>query len=289
MTEATKEKALSKLDSFTFEIGYPNKFRDFADLDLNSSDLLGNVQNTIAFTWRYHLQELGNPVDKDLWPMPPQTVNAFFEPTQNKCVFLAAILQPPFFNPNGDMSVNYGAIGAVIGHEMTHGFDDSGRRYDAEGKLRDWWSPEDTKEFQKRADAYGRQFLNFTRRLPAGLHIRPGLTMGENIADLGGLTIGFEAYQMWRKRHSYKPLPPMLSDRQDGLEGERRYFAAWAQVWRAKYTQGALENLLTTDPHSPGMARGTIPPQNLEAWYEAFRVVEGDASYLAEADRVQIW
>mmetsp|Transcript_123059 Transcript_123059/g.393353 ORF Transcript_123059/g.393353 Transcript_123059/m.393353 type:complete len:219 (+) Transcript_123059:1648-2304(+) len=199
---------------------------------------------------------------------------------------------PPFFYADGDMAVKFGGIGAVIGHEMTHGFDDEGRLYDAEGKLNDWWTPADTAEFTKRADQYGEQFAKFTSGLPEGMHIRPQLTMGENIADLGGLTIAYEAWQMWQTKNSYTPQPPMLEEYSSGgsqSEGDRRFFAGWAQIWQSKYRPSELINALTTDRHSPGFARATIPVQNLGAWYAAYGVKPGEGLFLDAAERVVIW
>eukprot|EP00429_Kryptoperidinium_foliaceum_P009194 CAMPEP_0176026818 /NCGR_PEP_ID=MMETSP0120_2-20121206/13143_1 /TAXON_ID=160619 /ORGANISM="Kryptoperidinium foliaceum, Strain CCMP 1326" /LENGTH=726 /DNA_ID=CAMNT_0017360019 /DNA_START=89 /DNA_END=2269 /DNA_ORIENTATION=+ len=291
MTDGTKSKALDKLHSFRFEVGRPKKFRSYDGLKFTEADLFGNLARAIEWDWRFDLQKLGQKVDDDYWGMPPQVVNAFFDPTKNKCVFLAAILQPPFFSADGDMSVNFGGIGAVIGHEMTHGFDDQGRQYDAEGKLNDWWTQRDAEEFNRRAKAYGEQFANFTRSLPPGAHIKPELTMGENIADLGGLTIAYDAYHLWLEKagSSYAPEAPLLMPNDDGLEGDRRYFAGWGQVWRAKYTDGALQMRLLSDPHSPGPARGIVPVQNSDAWYAAYHVGEDQAMFLDASQRVQIW
>jgi len=289
MTDETKGKALEKLRSFTFRVGGPKKYKTFEGLELKADDLFGNVARSIAWEWRFDLKKLGKTVDKDYWGMGPQVVNAFFDPTQNTCTFLAAILQPPFFSADADMAVNFGGIGAVIGHEMTHGFDDQGRRYDAEGKLHDWWTEKDAEEFDQRAKAYGEQFSKFTHGLPDGLRIKPELTMGENIADLGGLTIAYDAYHLWLKDHDYTPEEPFLMPNSDGLEGDRRFFASWDQVWRAKYKTGALQMRLLTDPHSPGPARGIIPVQNTDAWYAAYDVTEGQTLYLDAGERVHIW
>jgi len=290
MSETTKAAALRKLEAFTFDVGYPEKWIDYSSLKVDKKDLYGNLVRALALKWQFDLDQLGKPVDRAYWGMAPQTVNAYFDFTRNGCVFLAAILQPPFFSPNGDMAVNLGGIGGVIGHEMTHGFDDSGSRYDETGTLNDWWSTEDRAEFSQRAEAYGQQFATFTNDLPPGMHIRPELTMGENLADLGGVNIAYDALEMWLENHDYNPTPPMLRDDGDvAKEAKRRFFAGWGQVWRTKIRPGALQSQLLSDPHSPGVARATIPVQNVDGWYEAYDVEEGDHMYIAPEQRAVIW
>ncbi len=279
MSPPTREKALEKLSTFDFQIGYPKKWRDYSGLTVAADDLYGNVERATAFDWDFQVSRLGKPTDRDLWEMFPQTVNAYNEPLLNEVVFPAAILQPPFFNPKADAAVNYGAIGGVIGHEMTHSFDDQGRKHDAQGRLANWWTPEDEQRFNERAKKYGAQFAAMD--IVPGAHINPDLTMGENIADLGGLTLGLEAYH--QSLHG-KPAPVV-----DGMTGDQRVFLGWAQVWRGKVRQDAERQALTVDPHSPPMARANGAPHNIDAWYSAFDVKPGEKLYLAPQDRVKIW
>jgi putative endopeptidase len=279
MQPQTKQKALEKLAAFDFQIGYPKKWRDYSALHVSSDDLYGDVARGLAFEWNFWLGHLGHPVDKDVWDMTPQTVNAYNNPVFNEVVFPAAILQPPFFNNDADPAINYGAIGGVIGHEMTHGFDDQGRKFDAHGRLHDWWTPEDAKRFAELGKRYGEEFAKMD--ILPGAHINPELTMGENIADLGGLTLALQAY------HAYlhgKPAPVL-----NGTTGDQRVFLGWAQVWRAKVRPDAARQRLVIDPHSPPMARVNGPTQNIDAWYSAFDVVPGETHYLAPKDRVVIW
>ncbi len=279
MSEPTKQEALKKLDMFAVQIGYPNKWRDYSGLVVHPGDLYGNSERSVGFEWSYWLGHLGKSVDRDEWDMTPQTVNAYNNPPFDEVVFPAAILQPPFFNRAADPAINYGAIGGVIGHEMTHSFDDQGRKYDETGKLRDWWTAEDAKRFDARAARLGAQF-SAMEPFP-GLHINGQLTMGENIADLGGLTLGLDAYHASLHGH---PAPVI-----DGLSGDQRVFLGWAQVWRAKLRDDAAKQRLVSDPHSPPMARVNGPMRNIDAWYAAWHVEPGEAMYLAPADRVQIW
>jgi putative endopeptidase len=279
MQPQTRQKALEKLAAFDFQIGYPKKWRDYSSLHVSTEDLFGDVERGTAFEWNFWLGHLGHPVDKDVWDMTPQTVNAYNNPVFNEVVFPAAILQPPFFNNAADPAINYGAIGGVIGHEMTHGFDDEGRKFDAQGRLHDWWTPEDAKRFEELGKRYGAEFAAMD--ILPGAHINPELTMGENIADLGGLTLALQAY------HAYlhgKPAPVL-----NGTTGDQRVFLGWAQVWRAKVRPDAARQRLVIDPHSPPMARVNGPTQNLDAWYSAFDVVPGETHYLAPKDRVVIW
>ena len=243
MSAQTRQKALEKLSTFDFQIGYPKKWRDYSALDVKPDDLYGNVERANAFEWAFEVSHLSKPTDRDLWEMFPQTVNAYNEPLLNEVVFPAAILQPPFFNAKADPAINYGAIGGVIGHEMTHSFDDQGRKHDAQGRLANWWTPEDEQRFNERAKKYGAQFA--AMNILPGAHINPELTMGENIADLGGLTLGLEAYH--QSLHG-KPAPVI-----DGTTGDQRVFLGWAQVWRGKVRPDAARQALTVDPHSPPM------------------------------------
>jgi len=279
MSPATKAKAQEKLAAFTVKIAYPDKWRDYSGLTIKDGDLYGNVKRTVVYDWDFRVGRLGGPVDKSEWGMTPPTINAYYNPTGNEIVFPAAILQPPFFDPDGDMAINYGGIGGVIGHESTHGFDDQGRRYDGTGKLTDWWTPEDAAKFEAQAAKLGKQYDNF-EVLP-GAKIKGELTMGENIADLGGLLLALDAYHT--SLHG-QPAPIL-----DGLTGDQRVFLGWAQVWRQKIREDRLRQQLVSDPHSPPQARVDVPLRNIDAFYDAFGVKPGDPMYIAPADRVRIW
>ncbi len=282
MDEATRAQALLKLSTFEPKIGYTDKWTDYGPLTIEKGDLLGAAIAIADFQWDEQVRRLGGPVDRTLWPYPPQTVNASYSPLLNQITFPAGILQPPFFDPNADAAVNYGAIGAVIGHEIGHGFDDQGRRFDERGRIRDWWTKDANDRFQMRTDALGAQYGSYEPI--EGLTINPKLTMGENIGDLGGLQMGYAAYQ----RHlaaCCDGVAPVI----DGLTGDQRFFLGWAQVWRAKAREDELRRRLVTDPHSPPRYRVNGVVRNLDAWYEAFDVSEDDALYLAPEDRVRIW
>ncbi|HSD71209.1 MAG TPA: M13-type metalloendopeptidase [Thermoanaerobaculia bacterium] len=281
MGPETKARALEKLTKFGVKIGYPPKWRDYSALVIREGDLAGNAERAAKFQWEYDVNRIGKPVDKLEWGMTPQTVNAYYSPVKNEIVFPAAILQPPFFDPDADPAVNYGAIGGVIGHEITHGFDDQGRKSDGDGMLRDWWSAEDAAKFEAQAAKLGAQYeaLNFPQ-LP-GLHIIGRLTMGENIGDLGGILLGLDAY---KRSLNGQPAPVI-----DGFTGEQRVFLGWGQVWRTLMRDDALRQLLATNPHSPGTVRAFAPLRNVDAWYTAFDVKEGDANYIKPEDRVRIW
>ena len=279
MSPPTKAKALEKLAALRVKIGYPDKWRDYSKLQLKAGDLYGNVQRAYAFDWDYRAARLGGPVDRSEWGMTPPTINAYYRPTGNEIVFPAAILQPPFFDPDGDPAINYGGIGGVIGHELTHGFDDQGRQFDGTGKLIDWWTPEDAAKFTIQAAKLGKQYGAF-EVLPGG-KINGDLTMGENIADLGGLLLALDAYHASLKG---QPAPVI-----DGLTGDQRVFLGWAQVWRRKTREDRQRQLLVSDPHSAERARTDVPVRNIDAFYEAFGVKPGDAMYVAPADRVRIW
>ncbi len=279
MSDATKQKALEKLSLYTVKIAYPDKWRDYTKLVIKPGDLAGDVEAGSVFEWNRELAKLDKPVDKTEWGMTPQTVNAYYNPTMNEIVFPAAILQPPFFDPQADMAVNYGGIGGVIGHEITHGFDDEGRHYDGHGKLSEWWTEEDGKKFDAQADKYGKQYDTY-EPVP-GFHVQGKLTMGENIADLGGNLLGLDAYHLSLKGAD----APVL----DGFTGDQRVFMGFAQVWRSKYRDEAMKLQVATDPHSPAVFRVIGPVRNIDAWYKAFNVQPGEKYYLAPEDRVRIW
>ncbi len=279
MSPATKKAAENKLAHFTVKIGYPDKWKDYSSLDVRAGDLVGNVQRARAWAYDDMVSRLGKPVDRSEWGMTPQTVNAYYNPVNNEIVFPAAILQPPFFNFKADDAVNYGGIVAVIGHEVSHGFDDQGRKYDDAGNLRDWWTPEDAEAFQARTARLDAQYSSYA---PLDtLHINGKLTMGENIGDLSGLAMAYKAYHM---SLNGKPAPVI-----DGFTGDQRFFMGWAQVWRTKTRDQALRRQLMTDPHSPGQYRAFIPLTDIDAFYKAFDLKPGDRMYRAPEDRVKIW
>ncbi|MGZ8830681.1 MAG: M13 family metallopeptidase, partial [Thermoanaerobaculia bacterium] len=272
MGPETKARAIDKLSKFGVKIGYPAKWRDYSALQIREGDLAGNAERARKFEWAYDVGRIGQAVDKGEWGMTPQTINAYYSSVKNEIVFPAAILQPPFFDPNADPAVNYGAIGGVIGHEITHGFDDQGRKSDGDGMLRDWWAAEDAAKFEAQATRLGAQYEAFNFPQLPGLHIIPRLTMGENIGDLGGILLGLDAYKL-----SLNGQPaPLL----DGFTGEQRVFLGWGQVWRTMMRNDALRQLLMTNPHSPGPVRAFAPLRNVDAWYEAFGVKEGDTNYV---------
>jgi len=279
MSPETKKKALAKLATFTPKIGYPKKWRDYSSLEIRRDDLVGNVQRATAFEWNYMLNKLGKPVDRDEWHMTPQTVNAYYNPSMNEVVFPAAILQPPFFNLAADDAVNYGGIGAVIGHEVGHGFDDQGSKWDGAGNLANWWTPADRAEFDKRTAVLAAQYGQF-EPFP-GFKVNGKFTLGENIGDLSGLTIAYAAY---RASLGGKEAPVI-----DRLTGDQRFFIGFAQVWRCKYRDDELRKRLTVDPHSPAEYRANGTPRNVTGFYSAFGVKEGDKMYLPPNDRVKIW
>ena len=279
MTAPTKKAALEKLASVRPKIAYPDKWRDYSAMDIQPGDAFGNVRRAGLWGHAYALSKLGKPTDRDEWAMTPQTVNAYYNPLYNEIVFPAAILQPPFFDPNADAAVNYGGIGAVIGHEMGHGFDDQGAKYDAKGVLRNWWAPEDLASFKKRTDALSEQYSAY-EPLP-GVKVNGKLTLGENIGDLGGVNVAYKAYQI-----SLGGQPDGLIE---GYTGDQRFFLGYAQVWRSLFRDDALKNQVMTDPHSPGMYRANGIVRNIDAWYAAFDVKPGDALFLPPEKRVRIW
>jgi putative endopeptidase len=279
MTDETKQKALAKLEKFGTKIGYPDKWKDYSALEIKVDDLVGNVRRASIVAFDRDIKKLGKPIDRTEWGMTPQTVNAYYNPSMNEVVFPAAILQPPFFNMDADDAVNYGGIGAVIGHEMTHGFDDQGRKSDGDGTLTDWWTSKDAEQFEQRAgilvDQYGAYSPIDT------LKLNGKMTLGENIADVGGLTIAYYAY----KKSLNGKQAPMI----DGRTGEQRFFLGWAQVWARKYRDDEMRRRVLTDPHSPSQYRTNGVVANMPEFYRAFGVKEGDALYRAEGIRAQIW
>jgi putative endopeptidase len=279
MTPATKAQAQAKLAKYTVKIGYPDRWRDYSALEIKRDDLIGNVMRAAEFQHEENWGHLGKPVERWRWNMTPQTVNAYYSPTNNEIVFPAAILQPPFFNVEADDAVNYGAIGMIIGHEISHGFDDQGRKSDGDGNLRDWWTAADAKAFEERAQKLGTQFESYTP-LP-GMKINGRQTMGENIGDLSGLAVAYLAYQI-----SLRGTAPIMID---GFTGDQRFFMGATQVWRYKARDENLRNQLLTDAHSPGMYRAFVNLTNFDPWYKAFNVQPGDKLYRAPQDRVKIW
>lgn len=279
MTPETKSRAHEKLATFIPKIGYPDRWKDYSGLEVRRDDLIGNVRRAALWHWRYQVARLDKPVDRDEWQMTPQTINAYYNPLNNEIVFPAAILQPPFFDPKADAAVNYGGIGAVIGHEIGHGFDDQGRKFGPDGSLKDWWTQKDADVFTGRVSKLIGQYNSF-EALP-GLKINGANTIGENIGDLGGLNMAYHAYHL--SLHG-KPAPVI-----DGLTGDQRFFLSWAQVWRGKYRDGALRELVMSDEHSPAYFRVNGPLPNIDAWYAAFDVQPGDKLYIKPADRVSIW
>jgi putative endopeptidase len=279
MSPATKTEALTKLSKMQVMVGYPDKWRDYSGLKLDVNDLYGNVTASRRFEWAYTLSDLGKPVDHGKWGMTPQTVNAYNGGLENKIVFPAGILQAPYFDPAADPAVNYGAIGAVIGHEISHGFDDQGRKIDATGKLRDWWTAEDAKRFDAQADVLGKQYDTY-EPVP-GSKINGKLTMGENIADLAGLQVALDAYHA---SLGGKPAPVI-----GGLTGDQRLFLAFAQSWQDKSRPDSLKQQMASDPHSPSSFRVVGPTRNVDAWYAAFGVKPGDTYYLTPEARSRVW
>jgi putative endopeptidase len=279
MSAETKVAAREKLASFRPKIGYPDRWKDYSGLEVRAGDAYGNNKRQQIFDWNFDLARLARPTDRDEWFMTPQTVNAYYNPVFNEIVFPAAILQPPFFDPNADPAVNYGAIGGVIGHEMGHGFDDQGAKSDARGVLRDWWNAEDVRRFE---EVTGRLVAQYNAFSPLeGINVNGELTLGENIGDNGGLQVSYHAYTVSRNGAD----APVL----EGLTGDQRFFLGWAQAWRQLIRDQALRNQVLTDPHSPALYRCNGTVRNMDAWYAAFNIQPGDALYLAPEERVTIW
>jgi len=279
MGPETKKEAQAKLAKFRPKIGYPNKWRDYSALTIKADDLAGNMMRARTFAYNRNINKLGKPIDREEWGMTPQTVNAYYSSTMNEIVFPASILQPPFFDMRADDAANYGAIGAVIGHEISHGFDDKGSQSDGDGNLRDWWTKEDRAKFQAKADMLTKQYDGYSP-LP-GYNVNGALTLGENIGDNSGVAIAYKAYKI---SLGGKPAPVI-----DGLTGDQRFFMGFGQVWRSKYREAQQIVQIKTDPHSPGQFRANGTMMNQPAFYEAFGVKEGDKMYLAPKDRVTIW
>ena len=283
MSDVTKEKALAKLNKFTVKVGYPDKWEDYSKLTIEPAAktvYFANLQRVSEWAYQKSLEKVGKPVDKTKWGMSPQTVNAYYNPLYNEIVFPAAILQPPFFNFEADPAVNFGGIGAVIGHEMTHGFDDSGAEFDGDGNLKNWWTPEDKKNFENATKALAKQYDQYEP--VKGVFVNGTFTSGENIADLGGVNIAFDALQMYLKDKGNV-------DKISNFTQDQRFFISWGTVWRTLSTDKYLTNQVKTDPHSPGYFRSFGPLVNVDAWYKAFDVKEGDKLYKKPEDRVKIW
>jgi putative endopeptidase len=279
MTPATREKALVKLHAFRVKIGYPDTWRDYSALVIKRDDLLGDVQRAAEFEWNRELNRIDQPVDKAEWGMSPPTVNAYNNPQGNEIVFPAAILQPPFFDPNADDAVNFGGIGAVIGHEISHGYDDQGAKFGPDGTLENWWTPADLAAFQAKTKALGAQYSSY-EPLP-GMHINGAFTMGENIADNAGIAIAFKAYHI--SLHGKKA--PVL----DGYTGDQRFYLSFGQIWQAKIRDAALREDVLSDPHSPAMFRAIGATRNQDEWYKVFGVKKDDKYYLPPDQRVHLW
>ena len=279
MSDATKKAALTKLAKMDVMVGYPDKFRDYSKLELKADDLYGNVKRSAAFEWAYQIEDLNKPVDRKKWAMSPATVDAYNGGLENKIVFPAGILQPPFFDPKADLAVNYGAAGAIIGHEIMHGFDDQGRKIDENGAVRDWWTKDDATRFKALTDALGKQYSSY--EAAPGVFINGALTMGENIGDMSGLQVSYTAYKM---ALNGQPAPVV-----DGLTGDQRFFLAFAQAWRGKQREDAIKTQVASDPHSPRRFRIIGPLRNLDAWYSAFGVTPESKFYIPPDQRVRIW
>ncbi len=279
MSDSTKQKAQAKLNAFMKKIGYPDKWKDYSALNIVNNDYVKNVLASSQWEYNRQLNKLGKPVDRTEWGMTPPTVNAYYNPAFNEIVFPAGILQYPFFDENADDAVNYGGIGAVIGHEMTHGFDDQGRLYNADGNLSNWWAPADSANFTKNANRMVEQFNKII--VMDTFHANGALTEGENLADLGGLNIAYEAFKKTKQGQG--------NDKIDGFTPDQRFFLSWAQVWRANTRPEEMAQRLKTDPHSPAELRCNVTPSNMEAWYKAFNIKPTDKSFRPESERVRVW
>ncbi|GAA4420695.1 M13 family peptidase [Nibrella viscosa] len=279
MSTETRKRALAKLTSFKRKIGYPDKWETYEGVTINRNDFYGNLKSARKWAYNYNVTRLGQPVDRTRWGMTPPTINAYYNPVNNEIAFPAGILQFPFFDAEADDAINYGGIGAVIGHEMTHGFDDSGRQYDADGTLRDWWTKEDADNFKLRADKVAAQFFGY--KVLDTLSVNGRLTLGENLADLGGLAIAYDAFKKTKQGQSKEQI--------NGFTPDQRFFLSWAQIWRANVLPETQAQLILTDPHSPGRYRCNGPVSNIDAWYRAFNVQPGDKMYKAPEDRIRVW
>ncbi len=279
MSQPTKKKALDKLNAFTPKVGYPDQWKTYEGLDISADSFYQNMKNASIWAYRDNINQIGKPVDRSKWGMTPPTVNAYYNATMNEIVFPAGILQFPFFSADADDAINYGGIAAVIGHEMSHGFDDSGSQYDNDGTLRNWWTPEDLSKFKAKTVQLEAQYDQYT--VVDTIHVNGKFTLGENIGDLGGLNIAYEAFKMTKQGQSKKKI--------DGLTPDQRFFLAWAQVWRGASRPEMAAQMIKTDPHSPGQYRIIGTPVNMDAWYEAFNVKPGDKLYKKPEDRIKIW
>ena len=279
MSDETKQKALAKLYAFTPKIGYPDTWKTYEGLEINPSSFYQNLRNASAWSFQENISQIGKPVDRSKWGMTPPTVNAYYSPVMKEIVFPAGILQFPFFDAKADDAINYGGIGAVIGHEMSHGFDDSGSQYDKDGALRNWWTKDDLAKFKAKTELLGKQFDAYT--ILDTLHVNGKLTMGENIGDLGGLNMAYEAFKMTKQGKSKAKI--------DGFTPDQRFFLGFAQVWRSSSLPETAANMIQTDPHSPAQFRAIGAPVNMDAWYKAFDVKPGDKLYKKPEERIKIW
>ncbi len=279
MSDSTKQKALEKLTAIVNKIGFPDKWETYEGVAINRDDIIGNLRSVNQFEYNKMVNHMGKPVDKTEWGMTPPTINAYCNPANNEIVFPAGILQFPFFDFGADDAINYGGAAAVIGHELTHGFDDEGRQYAADGNLKEWWTSADADKFTERANRVVDQYNAYT--VNDSLHVNGQLTLGENLADLGGLSIAYEAFKKTDEGKSDKKI--------DGFTPDQRFFLSWAQVWRANITPEFGAQLVLIDPHSPGMYRCNGPLTNIDAWYKAFNVQPGDKMYKPESERIKIW
>ncbi len=280
MSEETKKQASAKLDKVMKKLGYPDKWKDYSSLDVKRDSYVENYMRANKYTSNFMINKLGKPIDRTEWGMTPPTINAYYNPAMNEIVFPAGIMQPVFFNPEADDAVNYGCMGAIIGHELTHGFDDQGAQYDADGNLKNWWTKEDLEKFKAKTDMLVKQFDEYVAI--DDVHVKGALTLGENIADLGGLTISYYAL---KKSMEGKPAPPKI----DGFTAEQRFFMSWAQGWRGNMRPEFLKNMVQTNPHSPGNFRANGAPSNMQEFYDAFGVKEGDKMYRPKSERAEIW
>jgi putative endopeptidase len=281
MSDATKQKALEKLKKFTPKIGYPDKWRDYSTLEISAEDLIGNLWRIAEFDHDYAIAKIGAPVDRDEWHMTPQTVNAYYNPLANEIVFPAAILQPPFFDLDAEMAANYGGIGATIGHEIGHGFDDQGSKYDGDGNMVDWWLDEDRTKFEELTSVLVKQFDALSPESTPDIHVNGAFTLGENIGDLGGLAIAYKAYKLALKGAQ----SPVI----DGFTGDQRFFLSYAHSWRNKNRPEEVRRRIAIDPHSPDEFRCNQIVRNVQEFYDAFALTEKDQLWLAPKERVRIW
>ena len=279
MGDSTKKQAQYKLGRFRPKIGFPDKWKDYSNLSIEPDNLINNIRNSILDRTIKNREKLGKPIDREEWGMTPQTVNAYYNPLLNEIVFPAAILQPPFFNMEADDAVNYGAIGAVIGHEMGHGFDDKGSKYDGDGELRNWWTNNDRENFEKRTEKLIEQYDKYT--VVDGTPVNGEFTQGENIGDLAGVVIAYKAYQLSKSRNE----APVI----DGLSGDERFFFGWGTIWGSISTDKQLIRQIKTDPHSPGEFRANGPLVNMPEFVKVFNVKKGDGMYVAPENRIKIW